>query len=283
MILVAIFIVISSTKSEAQTVQQIDAKPLNPETREQILQTSVQISMVEFVLEKVDDQAGEENHDEVWTKVEKSTSGLGTLVNFQGEIMLISHDHWSLFTSNTAPDLVTFRDANGSLLLEMSGADLLPLIYFHDSGTFILKAPEELADRVSVNAKIGYFETLNPRDIVHVVHRSSDQENHLSILAAEIIGQEIINGVSMLSLRSLNGESIEPGDSGGGIWINGQLAGNLWMTVRESQQYWWQVAPSDSNETAFSLAAGLRVELIDLIEILLQVESPPTLGTDGLS
>ncbi len=36
-----------------------------------------------------------------------------------------------------------------------------------------------------------------------------------------------------IEMRSLDGSSIEPGDSGGGIWIEGRLVGNLWSTVRE--------------------------------------------------
>jgi len=269
--------------NEVQTVTPIETKLLASEIQDHILQTSIQITMIEYVMDKVNTQEQDTNQEEVWQKVEKSTNGIGTLVSIQGETLLISHDHWSFFTSSTAPDLVIFRDSSGSMLLEMEGADLLPLILFHDSGTFILKAPQELAAKVSVTSNMGSFETLNPGDIVHVVHHSSDQENQISILAAEIIDHEIFNGVPMLSLRSLNEQSIEPGDSGGGIWVDGYLAGNLWMTVREAKQYWWQSEPSDHDETAFSLAAGLPVELIDLVETLLQVESPPTLETSGKS
>jgi len=68
-----------------------------------------------------------------------------------------------------------------------------------------------------------------------------------------------------------------------GIWVSGRLAGNMWMTVREVRQYWWQLEPPDHNETAFSLAAGLPIELIDLVETLLNVKSSPSLETDGLS
>jgi len=93
----------------------------------------------------------------------------------------------------------------------------------------------------------------------------------------------LFNGVKMLSLRSLNGQSIEPGDSGGGIWINGHLAGNMWMTVRETRQYLWQSQPSDDNKTDLSLAAGLPNNLFDLVETLLNVETPPSLEVDGLS
>jgi hypothetical protein len=251
--------------------------------REHILQASIQITMVEQVLEKMDMQESNSNQDEVWQKVEKSTRGLGTLVRHQGEDLLISHDHWSLFTSNTAPDEIFFHDAKGSLLLEMDGTALLPLILYHDSGTFILKAPRQLASRVLTTANIGNFETQNLGNTVFVVHHSLEQENQLSILAAEIISNEVFNGVPMLSLRTLNGQSIEPGDSGGGIWVDGYLAGNLWMTVRETRHYWWQLNPPDQNETAFSLAAGFPVELVDLVDTLLQVESPPGLEKEGLS
>lgn len=269
--------------NENKATEQIESKLLDPQIRDYILRTSIQITMIEHIMEKAETQEWYANQEEVWQKVEKSISGIGTLVSVQGETLLISHDHWSLFTSNTAPDLVIFRNSNGSMLLEMEGADLLPLIIFHDSGTFILRAPLELTTQVSVTSNMGSFKTLNPGDIVHVVHHSSDQENQISILAAEIIDHEIFNGVPMLSLRSLNGQSIEPGDSGGGIWVDGYLVGNLWMTVREAKQYWWQSEPSNHDETAFSLAAGLPVGLIDLVKTLLQVESPPTLEASGKS
>jgi len=111
-ILIAIVkFIIPSILGEAQAVTQIESKPLDTEIAEHILQTSIQITMVEHVLEKIETQDAEAGQDEVWQKVDKSTSGLGTLVNHQGEVLLISHDHWSLFTSSTAPDKVTFRDA----------------------------------------------------------------------------------------------------------------------------------------------------------------------------
>ena len=276
-------IAIPAISSKSQAVTQIESISLDLEIAEHILQTSIQITMMENVFEKIETEASETDQDEIWQKVEKTTNGLGTLVSSQGEILLISHDHWSLFTSSTAPDRVAFRDAKGSLLLEMAGSELLPLILFHDSGTFILKAPKELGDRTMVTADMGFFKTLNPGDIVHVVHHSPRHEGQISIMPAEIIGHERFNGVPMLSLRSLNGQSIEPGDSGGGIWVNGRLAGNMWMTMREVRQYWWQLKPSNYNETAFSLAAGLPVDLNELVETLLQVESPPILETDGLS
>ena len=283
LLIVVIKIIMPVIQYKLQNGPFIETQPLSPEVAVQILQTTIQITMYEEVIEKLETQERNSYQNAGWQKVERSTNGLGTLVRLRGEILLISHDHWSLFTSSTAPDKVTFRDAKGSLLVEMSGAELLPLILFHDSGTFILKAPEKLATKALATAEIGSVETISPGDTVHVVHHSPEQENQLSIQAAEVVGLELVNGVPRLSLRSLNGQSIEPGDSGGGIWVNGYLAGNLWMTVREVRTYWWQWEPSDPNETAFSLAAGLRLELVDLVARLLQVESPPSLAQDGLS
>jgi len=273
----------SSSVDEMQMVEQAQGKPLNPEIAEYILQTSIQITMVEQVMEKSENQEGVSDHEEIWQIVEQSAKGLGTLVSYQGEVLLISHDHWSLFTSSTAPDKVIFRDAMGSLLLEMSGAELLPLILYHDSGTFILKAPKELAVYAMVTADLKFFETLNPGDIVHVVHHPAGQDDQISILAAEIVDEELFNGIPMLTLRSQNGQSIEPGDSGGGIWVDGHFAGNMWMTVREVRQYWWQSETSDANKTDLSLAAGLPHNLINLVETLLNVETPPNLEINGLS
>ena len=274
---------IPAISSDAQTVPQAANNSIDPKISAHMLQTSIQITMVDHVLEKMETTTDDPDQEEVFQKVARTTSGLGTLVNHDGEVLLISHDHWSLFTSITAPDVVIFRDAEGFLLFEMAGRDLLPLILFHDSGTFILKAPEALATRAVATADIGSFENLSPGDIVHVVHHPSSQADQLSVMAVEIIGQEVFNGVPMLSLRSLDGQSIEPGDSGGGIWVNGRLTGNMWMTVREVRQYWWQLEPPDQNKTAFSLAAGLPNDLIILLETLLQVQSPPSLETDGMS
>ena len=187
-----------------------------------------------------------------------------------------------LFTSGTAPDQVLFHDAQGNLLHEMAGADLLPLILFHDSGTFILRAPAALAGRAAASAD--GLENISPGDIVHVVHHNPEQTSQLTLLPAEVTGYETHNGVPMLSLRSLNGQSIEPGDSGSGIWADGRLAGNLWMTMREVHQEWWRLTGPVSSKTNKSLAAGLHSDLIDLVEELLQVETQPEMiERNGLS
>jgi hypothetical protein len=57
----------------------------------------------------------------------------------------------------------------------------------------------------------------------------------------------------------------------------------MWMTVREVRQYWWQSQPPDDNKTDLRLAAALPHNLIDLVETLLDVGTPPSLESDGLS
>jgi hypothetical protein len=43
-------------------------------------------------------------------------------------------------------------------------------------------------------------------------------------------------GLPSLMLRRVNGKAIEPGDSGGGIWLDGRLVGNMWYRVNARVQ-----------------------------------------------
>jgi hypothetical protein len=42
-----------------------------------------------------------------------------------------------------------------------------------------------------------------------------------------------------MRLRNLDGSAVIPGDSGGGVWGNGQLLGNVWAAgVKEDRWSW---------------------------------------------
>jgi len=280
-LIIVVKFVIPSIWNETKAVTQTESSTLDSEIAEHILRTSVQITMMKDVSDIT--EAQDDSNQNKRVKVFKETYGLGTLVSHEGEILLISHNHWSLFNDSTTPDKVAFRNSEGSLLLEMSGTELLSLILFQDSGTLIIIAPKKLTAKAFSIANMGDFETLSPGDIVHVVHHSPEQEERISILPAEIVGHEMRDGVPVISLRSLNGQSIEPGDSGGGIWVNGYLAGNMWKTIREVRQSTQESDSPDRNETVFSLAAGLPVELIDLVEAMMLAQTPPSLEMKELS
>jgi hypothetical protein len=68
----------------------------------------------------------------------------------------------------------------------------------------------------------------------------------------------------------LNGQAIEPGDSGGGVWLDGRFVGNLWTTVIKVHQEWWQVLGPVETTTVRSQAAGVTEDLLELISVLLR-------------
>jgi hypothetical protein len=41
-------------------------------------------------------------------------------------------------------------------------------------------------------------------------------------------------GLPVFKLRSLSGQPLKQGDSGGGVWFRGQLVGNTWATLLTS-------------------------------------------------
>ena len=85
------------------------------------------------------------------------------------------------------------------------------LLLFHDGGTLIMRAPPALVTHMHVAADMGHIEMLQPGDVVHVIHRQPNQRNKLSLLAAEVEAIQLREGIPMLTLRSLTGQSIEQG------------------------------------------------------------------------
>jgi hypothetical protein len=201
--------------------------------------------------------------------------GIGTLLAYQGETLLISHDHWSYFTSTVdpwthaistvVPDLVQFHDADGRFLLEMTGYAFSQLMLFHDGGTLIMFAPQSLTLQLSSTATLGHIASLQTGDIVYVAHRQANHNDTVVLMAAEVLAIEFRNNIPLLSLRSLNGQTIEPGDSGGGVWLDGRFVGNLWTTVIKVHQEWWQVLGPVETTTVRSQAAGLTGDFLELI------------------
>ena len=201
---------------------------LNGDPREQILQATVQLS-ASITLSKP-----------VGTNRVKETSmtghGLGSLIRKDGRVFIVTHNHWGEPLQNES--LVEFRDAKQNLLLTLSGAQFKDLIHYKDAGTLILNAPEELfasreRQRALAPAQLAFEKkndafTIKPGDVVQVAYRPADNFQQVELLEAKIESISKFKGVPTLNLRSLNGQAVAPGDSGGGIWFQGRLVANLW-------------------------------------------------------
>ena len=160
--------------------------------------------------------------------------GLGTLVHHEGEILVITHDHWGEMLNTMAFGRLWSTD--GELLLELDGAAYREMIIYRDGGTMVLRVPDGVINDSHPSTKnpiaLDDRAAVQVGDKVLVVVRRPDTSHQVEIQEAVVESVEDQYGLPSLTMRRLNGKPIEPGDSGGGVWMDGQLVGNLWYRVK---------------------------------------------------
>ncbi len=194
--------------------------------RQQILEATVQITMIVPQWKEVEQQAIEPlpvPPDEVRPMAKAETyivaEGLGTVVQANGFTYLITHDHWSQLAANAGE--VQFRDAAGTLLAEMALYRFKRLILSRNGGTMILSAPDALQNMAIMATNGGVTE----RDELWLVHR---QAGRVRVSPVQKEAVDVRNGVAVWRLQ---GQAVVSGDSGGGVWANGRLAAITWTAV----------------------------------------------------
>jgi len=182
--------------------------------------------------------------------------GLGTLVRQGSETIIVTHDHWTLLTPNLTK--VQFHNTANELLLEVSGEAFRQSIRYRDGGTMILTAADELAARLTA-VGMGDGRSANRNDVLLLAYRQP-QNGAISVAAMAVKQFSAYQNRPVFQMTSLNGESIVPGNSGGGLFRNGRLVGNMWtMTMeREVSRKTGEVI-SPQAETSLSLVAQLPV------------------------
>ncbi len=188
--------------------------------------------------------------------------GMGSLIRLNGENLLVTHNHWGDLLLDLT--IVEFRNADNQMIKPIYGYEFKEWIVFQDTGTLVLKLPEELfglSDLIHMDA----IPQIAPGETVDVVYRENPAREKATILQAVV--EEIITykGLPAYRLRSLDGQPIIPGDSGGGIWYNGALVGNNWVTVMEANGSAAEVSGNSEEEnlnyTDLSYAAMLSVDI----------------------
>ncbi len=197
-----------------------------------------------------------------------TSNGLGTLIAFEGKTYLLTHDHWSGLASGQQPDEVIFSDVDGRMLLSVSAAQFQPAVVYHDPGVMVIEAPREFAGRGVTWRPMG----VQPDAAVVIARRHRDNPLKVEFQPAQIVGLAAPQGTSQFILKMRPAETIEPGDSGGGVWLGGEIIGNVWMTVRHSQRVGEaeRLLPTDRG-----IAAALDENLPGLIQILGEAHLPP--------
>ena len=204
-----------------------------------------------------------EEHEQIWNatlqiKMEiphpdksKTTAvlrarGLGSLVQCGGETLLVTHNHWGEFLQDTTA--IEIRDGGNQLLKVMSGLEFKKLVRYQDAGTLVLQAPNGIALQPET-ACLGNANGLQPGEVVFLAYRQTPDLKTVAILEATVETVFTFQGFPAYTLRSLNGEPIKCGDSGGGVWHEGQLVGNLWATVEVEKDPITAILTGDADQS----------------------------------
>lgn len=199
-----------------------DIRAIDPEAaavaaaQEQLLASTIQIEM--FGQGRV--QAA--------LKHTPTSQGLGTLVQAGNQRFIMTHNHWSV--SATELNRVELRNAAGERLVVLDAAPFLSLVRYQDWGTMVLEAPPELQGVLP--ATLGDAARLVAGDIVWLASQDAGGENPIGIAMARVHRIDATIAPGLIELGESDA-SVVPGDSGGGIWHDGKLVGNLWAITVE--------------------------------------------------
>jgi hypothetical protein len=214
-----------------------------------MLASTLQIAMFAYAVEAGDTEPG--------------SRGLGTLVIHADELLIVTHGHWAHLT----PQLheVELRDASGDLLLTLDAPAFRTLVVYRDGGTMLLRAPDGLHGLVP--ARLGT--TADLAETVWVMRRAlASDRGTIEVGAAAVTAVNDDTFPATIRLHSFDGSGVLPGDSGGGVWANGRLVGNLWAGgVKIQSGVWSRLLGNGQEHATRQLVAALQ-PLREPLEIL---------------
>lgn len=162
----------------------------------------------------------------------QTSRGFGTVVQFEGQRFILTHNHWSIPAAELSR--VEIRNGAGQTLFVLEGATFYSLVRYQDGGTMLLDAPHGLA---GVNAaELGDGPALQTGSTVWLATYDVERGEGIQIETAWV---KEVDGAAVPGRLMLEGQesAVISGDSGGGVWANGKLVGNLW-TIQVSERTW---------------------------------------------
>jgi hypothetical protein len=225
-VLLVLVVVASITPVSARRMRQRSPNVISRSARQHVLDATLQISMI--APNPADDST------------EIVARGLGTLAHCDGGSSILTHDHWG----GALEDLikVRFSNAEGQLLEEIDAAEFKSLIRYRDGGTMVIEPPQTIApDRPAAGADgpsspgvaaiLGDGSDVRHGDVLLVAVRQTERRDRVDTVEAKVDILDVEASFPVITLRSLDGKPIHSGDSGGGVWLNGELVGNLWSRL----------------------------------------------------
>lgn len=230
------------------------------DVEQQILESTLMISIIVPDLEPGPeaDEAPPIPRDEfrAIAKPETHTAsdGLATvLVNPNGEWIMLTHDHWTVLNGDLGT--VEIRNSRNQIVAELELWEFKRLIRHRNGGTMVLTAPDEIASRLDPEHRVspGRFlgnHNITPGDQVNLVYRKRDGRGSLAVRQVEVESVELKQGLPVVRLSSSAGLPVIGGDSGGGIWLDGQLVANTWTTIMVTNPETGTLRPTHSSIAA---------------------------------
>ena len=211
---------------------QVSARTIIPEnvvideaTRQTVLNATIKIT---FLAQAIDEN-GQPKVNKVNGQLQAvytGGTGLGTVVNQNGESIIVTHDHWKLIDNPQA--IVELANAQGELLLTMNGPEFGALIRHRDGGTTIVNMPASIAGHFQA-ASSNPDAAVERNDVLTIAYRN--QDDSISVEAMVVSELKEHAGLPLVEMVSVDGEVVHTGNSGGGVWASGQLVANMWATV----------------------------------------------------
>lgn len=195
--------------------------------RQRILNATVQIKLIAPLTDEAGDPVVAESNGS-WHAQNQATHGIGTLVNAGNEVIIITHDHWGEMLKRA--ETVQFRNARGDMLAEIRGSAFRDLLLYKDQGTLLMAAPQELAPLFAQAVVRGDSRQIVNGSMVFMTRHQAGN-SLVEVVAAQVTDVMTESGPVTYDLLSLDGTPIVKGDSGGGVWSEGELVGNIWWTV----------------------------------------------------
>jgi hypothetical protein len=220
--------------------------------RQRILEVTIKIRMISPAEAKNSQFAGD---NDISPRDENMFGyGLGTLAKIDGETVIITHDHWSLLSDPQTVILIS--SLVDDMKLVIGSNEFVNLIRYRDSGTMIVNAPAQLAARSSLAPELIAESELEvqPGDILYIVHRQLEQNDALTVEPVALKSVDESETPSSITLQSINGIVVGPGNSGGGVWHEGHLVANIWSVVLNQES---GTVNNDYQPTNLSQAAQL--------------------------
>lgn len=166
---------------------------------------------------------------------DKVADGLGTLAISQGQMVILTHNHWGEVYQQLSE--VELRSAADGWRTRLPGATFKQLVQYQDAGTLLVQTPPELVAVLSRKGlslpSLNEAQGVRPGDRVLIVHRHPDDWAQVEIVEAVAVYQGHRQGLPIMALFDRQGAPIVYGDSGGGVWLDGRLVGNMWITMAE--------------------------------------------------